>query len=88
MGRVGFIEAPAVVKEIRSHAAVAVELPNGHFLFVKVPKEHRDWVDRLKIGDPVVVEIATSDPTKGFLIRIPEKGGENYEGSSISETAV
>lgn len=75
MGRFGFIEAMATVIEIRSTRAVAVRLKNGHMLYVKVPKDKEKLVEGLGPGSKVLVELATSDPTKGFLVSVLEKGG-------------
>lgn len=68
MCKLGFVQAEAKVVEIRLSGAIQVELKNGHRLFVKVPKDKKTELEKLREGDRVLIEVATADPTKGFLI--------------------
>ncbi|MCD6338277.1 MAG: hypothetical protein J7M29_02715 [Verrucomicrobia bacterium] len=68
MGRAGFIRTPGRVIETAGERTVKVELPNGFVLYAKIQARDREKVGPLAPGDAVTLEVATSDPAKGFVI--------------------
>jgi translation initiation factor IF-1 len=68
MAREGAYKVEAKVVEILPSPLYRVELSNGHQLVAHVTGRQRQSVERLPLGEKVVIEMSPYDLSKGCII--------------------